>query len=181
MPEEALSAGAARALELLIAPVVIIPACGLLVMSISARLNAVIARIRAMHSERIDVHLKADVSDPRWALVRAMRSEGLDHQSRKMIQRCKSMRLALRLLYATIALLALDSLVLGVGVFVPALQIVAVAIFAVGMVMLFIASVVTFREMGLALEAVGFEHDRVITLCDEIQQIDKAEYEHAEG
>lgn len=162
------------ALELLVAPVVIIPACGLLVLSISARMNAVIGRTRGLHRERIDVYLHKEDNDPRWHAVRTMRIEGLDTQADQMLHRCQLMQHGIRLLYGTVICLVITSLLLGLSVEWPALQTTALIVFGVGMFGMLAAMVVGIREVSLALEAVRYEHGRVANLCDQLGNGDKA-------
>lgn len=154
------------AIESLVAPAVIIPACGLLVLSISARLNTVIGRIRTMHSERIDAFLRRDSTDARWCAVRDMRIEGIDMQTGRMLRRCRLMQRAIQFLYAAVILLVVTSIMLALSSLAPTLETAAAYTFATGLIGVMGSMFIGIWEIGLALETVTHEHDRVCSLVD---------------
>ena len=156
----------ATLIQQLLAPVLIIPACGLLILSASARLSALLARIRAMHADRLEVFQSNDEENPRAAAVRAVQLEGLEQQTHAMLRRATMQRNALQLLFCSVGLMAISSLMLGVSVLAPGLDIVAGAAFIAGLVLVLIAMVCCVVEMAGALDPIRYEHKRIESLCD---------------
>ncbi len=152
-------------IQLLVVPAVIIPACGLLVLSTSARLNAIIARVRVMHGERLSAYVEP-ATNGHAGQVRAMRLEGIDDQTTRMLCRARLMRITLLMLFCAVICLVISSLLLGVSIFFDGVDAVAVIIFVGGLLCVLVAMVSSIIEISRALEAVGFEHDRVTKLCD---------------
>jgi len=151
--------------RLLVAPTVIIPACGLLALSASARLTALIARIRAMHRERIDVYLDPR-DDPRARSVQRMRREGIDLMTGRMLRRAALMRATLMLLFGGVICLVVSSLLLGLSAFADDMEAGAIVAFSAGLLFVMLAMITALMDVACSLEAVRFEHDRVVRLCE---------------
>jgi hypothetical protein len=156
-----------------VVPVVIISACGLLCLAFYNRLAAVVSRLRTFHRERLHEHESAarrraagepGASDERrHELLLTM----LGEQTARVTRRARLIRDALLCLLATIGCLTGCSLSIGVGVFWPAANYAAVALFMVGMVLLLLAVALAIAEMRRALDPVELESQFVTSLAGE--------------
>ena len=158
-----------QAFEQIVAPAVLIPACGLLLMSSTARLNVVLGRIRAFHSERLEIWVSHPESGTEADLVRSLRLEGLEFQSTRLIARARLLRTAMLFLLLAIGsnLLSAVGLVFAFLVReVPRIcEVFPTAAFGLGIVLLLAATVTSLIEVSKVLETVQYEHDRVDALC----------------
>ena len=151
-------------LNLLLAPVVLISACGLLCISATTRLGTILARIRTMHRERIDVHLVEHRDDARFQAIQGIRLDALQHQAKRMLTRATMIRNELFLLYVAILLLLTSSLLFGLSIWFDTSHLVAMAVFVVGIVSMIGAISLAVVEVARSLQAVRFEHERVQAL-----------------
>jgi len=151
----------ATLIELLVAPAVLIPACGLLAMSTSARLSAILARIRDLHRLQLDAFLSLDTDEERAVRVRHVRLEGLEVQARWLIRRASLTRASLMLVYVSVAALLFSSASLGVAVGWPPAGYAAVALFVLGLLVLLASVIVAILDVRQALRWVRYEHDRI--------------------
>ncbi len=154
----------ATLIELLVAPAVLIPACGLLAMSSSARLSAILGRVRDLHKQRLESYLVHDTEDERAMRVRAVRLEGLEVQAHSLIRRAALTRASLMLNYASIVSLLLSSMTLGVAVAWAPAEYAAMGFFVLGLLILLAAVIVAMLDVRRALTWVRYEHDRVAGL-----------------
>ena len=152
------------ALGELLAPVVLISADALLCMSTSTRLSAVLARVRELHRERLQLTLRDRVPES-GAEVVELRREGLDRQAEQLIERAERMRRALMLLYGSIVALVGASLALGAAALVEAGRPTFERFGAVGVVagLLAIGAAATILglDMRRAVDAARYEHGRI--------------------
>ena len=155
----------ATLIELLLAPAVLMPACALLAMSTSARLSAILARIRTLHAQRLASYVELDLGDGRAREVHAVRLEGLEVQSHSLLRRAGIVRVSLLLEYASIAALLASSVCLGVALLAPFAEYVAVGFFVVGLILLSSAVVAAMMDVWQAVRWVRYEHDRVGALA----------------
>lgn len=148
----------------LVAPVVMISACGLLCLSTNARMQAVIGRLRAMHNERV----KSWVDDPgehdRAKRARDMRLEGIASQTTHMLRRLRAMRNTLILLFTAILMMLISSAGIGLSSLIPGGAAVAIGAFVLGGLAMSAAMAVSIYEVGIGLRALRYEHDRVLAL-----------------
>ncbi len=156
-------------IEQIIAPATLIPACGLLLLSSTARMNTLLARIRAFHAEALDVWRRDASPDTRDHAVRNLRLEGLDHQTNKLLRRVRLLRLNMLLLVVAIACnllsvigLAIHNAMGGSSLAVYAL---AAGVFILGIAVMLAAMVASFFEILPIAETVRYEHQRVRDLC----------------
>ncbi len=156
-------------IQQIIAPATMIPACGLLLLSSTARMNTVLARIRAFHHERLDVWASDMPEGSRHAAVRALRLEGLEHQTDRLVLRAVLLRITMLLLFiavacniVTVIALAADFVVEGKN---NTLQTIANAIFITGISVMLASMMTSFLEVFRITETVNYEHDRVAAIC----------------
>jgi len=154
----------AHILNLLLAPVVLISACGLLCISATTRLGTILARIRTMHRERIDVHLDERRDKPLLQAIQRIRLDALQNQSSHMLARATMIRNELLLLYTAILLLRVSSLLFGLSIWFDLSRTVAVGVFVAGIVSMICAISLAVIEVARSLQAVHLEHERIRTL-----------------
>ncbi|MEM9064620.1 MAG: DUF2721 domain-containing protein [Planctomycetota bacterium] len=154
----------ANVIQEIIAPAAMIPACGLLLLSSTSRMNTVLARIRAFHNEMLDVWCLDETAATRRGKVRTLRLEGLDEQTTRLIRRARLLRLTMLQLFGAIAC----NLVAVIGLafrFVieesDHVYTAAVVIFIVGVGGMLGSMATSFLEVRSILTTVLFEHDRV--------------------
>lgn len=154
----------ATLIQLLLAPSVLIPACGLLAMSTSARLSAIIARIRDLHRQRLSDYVLLDEDNERSRQVRTIRLEGLEVQAQCLIRRAGLTRASLLLEYTSIVALLLSSSSLGVAMIWEPAEYFAGAFFILGLTILLVAMLIAIFDVRQALRWVVYEHERLATL-----------------
>ncbi|MEN0020432.1 MAG: DUF2721 domain-containing protein [Planctomycetota bacterium] len=156
-------------IQQLVAPAVMIPACGVILLSSTARLNTVLARIRAFHQERLSIWRDEHTPGSRADQVRSLRLEGLQLQTDRMLSRAALLRKTMLQLFIAVVCNLLTVIGLAVRVLVgpePAgLYTAAVIVFMCGIVCMLGAMVTSVLEVGRILETVSYEHDRVESLC----------------
>ena len=145
----------------LLAPVVLISACGLLCVAMYNRLASIVARIRQFHHERVEVLTKLEHGDPERACTLHNRFEGLGHQAQHMLCRARFVRAALIQLISTVMLMLTCSLSIGLTPLSHVMQTVAVALFVAGVMSMLVAMAFTIRELTLSLKDVTYEHERI--------------------
>jgi len=153
----------------IVAPAVMIPACGLLLLSTSARMNTVLARIRAFHVERLNVWQSDAQPGTRNDAVRSLRLEGLEHQTHRLILRARILRVTMLLLFTAIAcnLLSVIGLALRFVIDEPGwIYLAAVGVFILGITLMLAAMITSIAEVRRIVETVSYEHERVERLCD---------------
>ncbi|MEL6739263.1 MAG: DUF2721 domain-containing protein [Planctomycetota bacterium] len=155
-------------IQQLVAPAVMVPACGLLLLSTTARMNTVLARIRTFHHERLEAWRREEIPGSAGARVRALRVEGLEHQTHRLLMRARLLRLTMLGLFAAIACFLLTMLLLAARLIAPEsapLYTAAVGVFVAGVLAIVGAIVTSTAEVARILETVDYEHDRVESIC----------------
>ena len=160
----------ATVIQQIIAPATMIPACGLLLLSSTARMNTVLARVRAFHHERLQVWKKSTEAGSREHAVRELRLEGLEHQTHRLLGRIRLLRITMLQLFVAIACnlfsvigLALRFVVADAG---GTICTASVSVFVVGIVVMLGAMVTSIVEVFRITETVVYEHERVERLCN---------------
>lgn len=152
----------------IVAPAVMIPACGLLLLSSSARMNTLLARIRAFHTERLNVWRDETPSGSRGDALRSLRLEGLESQTHKLLGRARILRTTMLQLFASITcnLLSVLGLALDRALEGPeSLYYVSVGLFLTGILFFLGAMATSVWEVATMLDTVQYEHGRVEKIC----------------
>lgn len=155
-------------IQQLVAPAVMVPACGLLLLSSTARMNTVLARVRAFHAERLNIWRDGAEAGTRAEQVRDLRLEGLERQTHRLLDRASLLRITMLLLFSAIACNLFTMLALALRHAVgseDALYVAAIGIFLLGVVLVLASMVSSALEVGRILETVRYEHGRVEGLC----------------
>lgn len=158
-------------IQQIVAPAAMIPACGLLLLSSTARMNTVLSRIRAFHHERLDVWKEDPQPGSRAGRVRELRLEGLEHQTHRLLRRAELLRASMLMLIVAVACNLLSVIGLAAGFVVEhvstTLRDGAAAVFVAGVIAMVGAMVTSFLEVFRITETVTYEHKRVEALCAE--------------
>ncbi|MEM8756549.1 MAG: DUF2721 domain-containing protein [Planctomycetota bacterium] len=148
----------------LVAPAVMIPASALLLLSSTARMNVVLARIRTFHREQLDVWCQDPAAGSKQEAVRETRLEGLEHQVHRLLIRARLLRATMLILFTAITCFLIAMLLLGAQHLVeePApLYRGSVYMLSAGVVLMLTAMVTSIAEVGAILHTLRYEHRRV--------------------
>ncbi len=152
-------------IALILAPVMLISACGLLCLTFYNRLAILTARIRSFNAERLDLmerlHHDRHVSPPatEHALPLRARQKGLEEQTHAILQRARLIRRTLVGLVSCIIGMLLCSLTLGLGLIIPHLDFLALAFFIMGLIVMLAGMITALLELQLSLKPVSLEQD----------------------
>ncbi len=153
----------------IIAPAAMIPACGLLLLSSTARMNTVLGRLRAFHHERLDIWALETEAGSRRDAVRSLRLEGLEHQTHRLLRRASLLRITMLLLFVAIACNLIAMLGLGARFVIDSssatLHMLSAIIFVAGIVVMVGSMLTSFLEVFFITETVRYEHERVEAIC----------------
>lgn len=154
------------ALQPLLAPVVLISACGLMIMALNARAMTSKARIRQLHLERLVITERAAESGVTTPTQR-LRYEGVGNQSDNLLCRLRLMRAALMCMVGCVVLMLVSSLLIGLSSTRDGMEFVAVfavLAFVAGVVSMLAGAVTFLLELRLSLQEIVYEHERIMGL-----------------
>ncbi|MBI1367995.1 MAG: DUF2721 domain-containing protein [Planctomycetes bacterium] len=148
-------------IQLLVAPVVMISACGLLCLALYNRLAAIVSRARGFIKEQFDVfsrlsHLPLEQQTSVEARLLRKRVGALDRQVNDIIRRAHLMRGAVTCMLLTIACMLICSLLLGLSTWVnvgPA----ALGVFTLGLLVMLAGVGFALAELMRAIDPVMVE------------------------
>ena len=148
---------ATQAIQLILAPGVMINACGLLMLGISSKFTAVLNRIRALNEEKRKLLLHT--SDKDFLPVENQRLESVARQIVGLMARAQLIRNAIFCYYLAAALFITTSLVIGIDYFapVPLLRFIALGMFLCGMMTVFVGIIFGVRDTFKGFRVVKFE------------------------
>lgn len=158
------------AIQQIVAPAVMIPACGLLLLSTNARLNTALGRIRAFHHEQLEIWRIDAAPGSRAARIRSLRLEGLDTQGERLLRRIALMRITMLVLFGAITCNIVASLSLAgelIAEETMTIRVIGVGIFVFGLILMLLAMVTSAIEVYMAMGSVRYEHERVSRLVCE--------------
>lgn len=148
---------AVQIIQLMLAPAVMISACGLLLLSINNRYSLVVNRIRLLNEEKRKLMVK--VGDRAPETEDNVRLESIAYQIQYLVARGKLVRNAVLNYIIGIALFVLTSLLIGVLSFLTIGQLNFFIIFAflLGMIFVFIGTIFMAFEAKKGYEIILFE------------------------
>jgi hypothetical protein len=152
-------------IQLLVAPVVMISACGLLCLAFYNRLAVVVNRIRAFNQERLAILDRLDgpaIETPRGDL--RLRAEAIDRQVLEIMKRARLVRNTLVGLVVCIICMVVTSLCVGLSIWLPGMAYVALGVFVAGMLTLLGAMIVALMELQRSLQPVALDRDFMLRL-----------------
>ncbi len=153
------------AIQPLIAPSVMISACGLICLALYGRFATILERIRGMHQERLGLF---DLTDDAHKILR-IRFEGLEQQTQGMLRRAKIMQKAICSMLVCIGFMLASSLAIGAAVWLPSIRWAVVWLFVLGVASMMVGTAYALTELRLALKEVEFEHASLERLSDSYQ------------
>ena len=151
----------AHTIQLILAPVVMVTACGLMLNSLMVRYGAINDRIRGMNRERLDLLRK--MSD---AQLDRERLTEIDTQTPDLLQRHKQMRDALMLVYMAVLVFIANMFVIASAsaLQIDGLALLVLSVFLAGIALLFVAVLIVTFEIRYSHRALHFESRRVTSL-----------------
>lgn len=154
-----------EALQPLLAPVVLISACGLMIMCLNARTMASMSRIRRLHHERLEIAERAEAAGGATATQR-LRYAGVGDQSDNLLRRLRLMRGSLMCMVGCVVLMLISSLSIGIAGLAAgsAFDEIAVIAFVAGIVSMLIGSATFLVELRISLREITHEHQRMLAL-----------------
>ncbi len=157
---------------LLISPVLMISACGLLCLTYYNRMAVMVGRIRSFNSRRMELlekrikHRNEAGPGSLEALHRA-HAHAVEEQVRALLVRARLTRRTLVCLVCCIICMLTSSLSLGVSLMWEWVASAALAVFILGIAFLLIGMVMALRELRLSLTPVALEEDFLSHLSQE--------------
>ena len=148
----------------LVAPVVMISACGLIFMALNARLLSILNRLRSFHRERMDIYLKLAETSGLGLNAYKSRFEALEKQTDLLLIRAALTRNALIAIATAVLCNLLCSLSLGLTVPFPGIAPVAITFFILGVLSLIVAVSLAIYELKNCLQLARFEHEATDSL-----------------
>ncbi len=154
-----------EALEPLLAPVVLISACGMMIVALNARTMTSKSRIRQLHHERLEIVERADASGGATPTQR-LRYEGVGRQSINLLRRLRLMRASLMWMVGCALLMLISSLLIGLAELngnSPFDELATVS-FVAGIVSMLVGTVTFLFELRISLKEITYEHQRILVL-----------------
>lgn len=154
-----------EALQPLLAPVVLISACGLMIMSLNARTMSSKSRIRQLHHERLEIVELAEASGGVTPTQR-LRYEGVGNQSNNLLCRLRLMRASLMCMVGCVVLMLISSLFIGIaGINADSVfDELAIVSFIVGILSMLAGAATFLVELRISLKEITYEHERMLAL-----------------
>lgn len=157
---------AVQIIQLLVAPVVMVSACGLLCLALYNRLTAIVVRLRTITKEEVDTltrlslagHQPGKISPEQRLRTRIVT---LDEQVDHVMRRARLIRRALVCLLVAILCMLLCSLALGLSLWAAWFAKIALALFFTGVLVLVAAVGFALAELRIALVPVALEQASV--------------------
>lgn len=146
-----------QAIQLMLAPAVMINGCGLLLLSISNKFSSVVNRVRLLNEERRK--LSARASDPNFGGQENQRLESIARQLDRLLRRAWMVRNSLMCYSIAVALFVLTSLLIGFDYFVVVIQLKSVIIvsFMAGLVIFFLGVIFAALDTLKGYEIVKYD------------------------
>lgn len=146
-----------QAIQLILAPAVMISACGLLMLGINSKFSTVLSRIRSLNEERRK--LRARAGDKALTFEEDQRIESIARQLARLLKRAVHVRNSLMSYIAAVALFVVTSLLIGVDFFFDEihLDVPVIILFLAGMISVFLGIVFAALDTKMAYEIVYFD------------------------
>ncbi|MBM4168521.1 MAG: DUF2721 domain-containing protein [Ignavibacteria bacterium] len=146
-----------QAIQLILAPAVMISACGLLLLGISNKFSAVLNRIRLLNDEKRRLHHRSGDSSP--PPRDQMRLENLSQQIDRLMTRARLIQSSLLCYIFAVALFVLTSLIIGADFFLGTVPFgnVTIVTFLVGMILVFLGVLYAAFDTRMGYTAVTLE------------------------
>ena len=146
-----------QVIQLILAPAVMISACGLLLLGISNKFSTILNRIRALNEEKRKLFLRA--GEEQLQPVENQRLESIAMQIDRLLRRAKLVRNSLFCYFVAVALFVATSLLIGLDFFVQLSQFryLIIGSFLLGMLTMFLGVIYGVLDTLKGFEIVRFE------------------------
>ncbi len=146
-----------QTIELILAPGVMINACGLLLLGISNKFSNVLNRIRALTDEQRRLAERSAKGE--LTLIERQRVESIARQVKGLLSRARFIRNAVFCYFCGVGLFVGTSLLIGADFFIRLtnLRDVIIAVFLLGMVVVFIGVIFGVRDTFKGFDVVRLE------------------------
>jgi|WetSurMetagenome_2_1015567.scaffolds.fasta_scaffold187432_2 hypothetical protein len=146
-----------QVIQLLIAPAVMINACGLLLLSINNRYSMVANRVRLLNEEKRKMKMKS--GDNNFSYEENVRIESITKQLVALLYRAKLVRNAVLFYSSAVAVFVLTSLLTGFDFFMNTIDMktITIFVFIIGMSLAFIGICFAFWESKKGFEIIKYE------------------------
>lgn len=146
-----------QAIQLILAPGVMISACGLLLLGISNKFTSVLNRIRILTEEKRKIILNATARD--FLTTEIQRIESITRQVAGLLLRAQLIRNSVFCYLCAVGLFVVTSLLIGADYFVPMLQLryLILGTFLSGMVVVFVGVIFGVLDTTKGFNIVKFE------------------------
>lgn len=158
-----------KTIQVLVAPVVMISAGGLLSLALYNRLAAIVARVRVFNKERVDAGARLAQPNELAPAQRGHlqdRCELLEEQVRSSLSRAVLVRNAILSMLAMVICMLLSSLCLGLALLAEGWALVALGFFLLGVIAMMLAATLASMELLRCLDPVQLEHAGVSEAMD---------------
>jgi len=146
-----------QAIQLILAPGVMINACGLLLLGIGNKFSVILNRIRILNEEKRKMSLKA--AEHKFATIENQRLESIARQLKALLARARMVRNALFCYALAVGAFVCTSLIIGADFVLPqlGLRVFILWLFLLGMCILFCGIVFTALDTLKGFRVVEFE------------------------
>ncbi|MCX7984095.1 MAG: DUF2721 domain-containing protein [Bacteroidetes bacterium] len=146
-----------QAIQLILAPAVMINACGLLLLGISNKYSSLFNRIRLLTDEK-RVLLKEQAARTLLPLEQR-RIANIDQQLQGLLERAHLVRNSVSCYFISVGIFVLTSILIGIEYFcrIPWLQPIIISIFLTGMIVVFLGVLFGVRDTLIGLRVVKLE------------------------
>lgn len=146
-----------QAIQLILAPAVMINACGLLLLGISNKFSSVLNRIRLLTEEKRTLMRRA--ADRELLPLENQRIESIARQLDGLLERARLVRNAVSCYFTSVGVFVVTSLLIGVDFFfqVRGLRYVIIGMFLIGMLTVFVGVIFGVKDTFKGFAIVKFE------------------------
>jgi hypothetical protein len=146
-----------QAIQLILAPGVMISACGLLLLGINNKFTSVLNRIRALSEEKRKIMNNA--AEREFFTAEIQRIESITRQLAGLLDRAKLIRNSIFCYLCAVGLFVVTSLCIGADYFMPSLQLrfLILGAFLGGMVIVFVGVIFGVLDTMKGFKIVQFE------------------------
>ncbi|RPI04756.1 MAG: DUF2721 domain-containing protein [Ignavibacteriae bacterium] len=146
-----------QAIGLILAPGVMISACGLLLLGINNKFTSVLNRIRTLTEEKRKILLNGSVRD--FLPAENQRIESISRQVAGLLSRARMIRDSVACYLCAVGLFVATSLMIGVDYFIPLLELryLILGMFLGGMVVVFVGVIFGVLDTMKGYNIVKFE------------------------
>lgn len=150
---------AVQVIQLMLAPAIMISACGLLLLGINNKYSIIVNRIRLLNEEKRNLLLKVGEQPPSTEIN--VRFESITKQLLHLSERIKIVRNAVLSYVIAVALFVSTSLLIGISSFlsIEKLNFIIIGTFLGGMISVFVGAVFAGIEIKKGYEIVIYEID----------------------